>query len=308
MQSAAFSAPTAARWTSPSRRADRRRPRPRGRPGQPRPARAQGPARLAGATGPDRLTRPLVRATAGSGRPPGTRRWTWIVQRRRQLQEDDDRLRPIGFYNTGHCSSRSTTPSPSSARPGSALRHMDGNTRLCTATAAAGVERNPSGPTASPDRTRTSTVADAIFLYGHNMAENADRAVVAGAGPPCRSGPAEAGRDRPAPHRAAARPTSTSRRGSDECRPDERPCPSVHRRRVDRPRLHRPRTRSASRSCAETAVVSAGRVEAATAVCDADAANSGTRPRSSAPHRRVLSTVLQGVLPVEPGDRRRLSR
>jgi anaerobic selenocysteine-containing dehydrogenase len=48
--------------------------------------------------------------------------------------------------------------------------HMDGNTRLCTATAATALKET-FGADGQPGTYADIDSCDAIFLYGHNMAE-----------------------------------------------------------------------------------------------------------------------------------------
>ena len=68
------------------------------------------------------------------------------------------------------CSSRSTTRSALIAHGGIGTNHVDGNTRLCTATAAAALKES-FGCDGQPGSYTDVDHADVIALYGHNMAE-----------------------------------------------------------------------------------------------------------------------------------------
>ena len=96
--------PTATRCDiAVARRADRRRPRPGRRPGQPRPARTRRTS-TAGrrTTRRDRLTRAArPRGRRAASRPTGTRRWSVIVERSRELLAEPGGWGRFGFYTTG---------------------------------------------------------------------------------------------------------------------------------------------------------------------------------------------------------------
>ena len=152
-------------------RPDRRRARARGRPGQPRPARSQGPVRLAGQP----LRRPAHRgrwsATAtGSSRRLGH----GDGPHRRALAGAAATSRAAGAASAStraaSCSSRSTTRSRVIGKAGIGTPHMDGNTRLCTATAAAALKAR-FGTDGQPGSYTDVDHCDAIALCGHNVAE-----------------------------------------------------------------------------------------------------------------------------------------
>ena len=87
--------------------------------------------------------------------------------------------------------------------------HMDGNTRLCTATAAAALKAS-FGTDGQPGSYTDVDHCDAIALWGHNVAETQTvlwmRMLDRRRGPnPPRCSPST-----PAPPRSPARPTSTS--------------------------------------------------------------------------------------------------
>ena len=196
---------------------DRRRAWPRPRSGQPGAARPEGPVRLAGQRLADRLdaaARPrrrrlvetdwddamgaIVDARAGAARRArrvGTHR---LLHRGQLALEDYYTLGVIGKAGIG-------TP------------HMDGNTRLCTATAATALKVS-FGTDGQPGSYADVDHCDAIALWGHNVAETQtvlwarmlDRR--AGAEPAAAAGrrsPSHAGRTRGRrpPRRRATAPT-----------------------------------------------------------------------------------------------------
>ena len=139
-------------------RADRRRPGPGRRPRQPRPARAEGAPRLGGQpqprppdAPPDPPRRQAQRGELGRG--DGPRSSSSAAEVRDEVHRRGDRH----LQHAASSSSRSTTRSAVIGKAGLGTPHMDGNTRLCTATAARGPHRDRSAPTASPARTPTST-------------------------------------------------------------------------------------------------------------------------------------------------------
>ena len=115
------------------------------------------------------------------------------------------------------CSWRSTTRSPSSGKAGIGTPHMDGNTRLCTATAAAALKETLRQPTASRAPTTTSTTATRSLLVGPQHRRDADRAVDRGCSTAC------AGRDPPRLVVVDPRRTPVARGGR---RPSRRPRPA----------------------------------------------------------------------------------
>ena len=123
-------------------RADRGRPRPRRRPRQPRPARAQGPVRLAG----QQRARPADTA-AGPRRAASCVETDWDDgdgPDRRALAASCSTSRGgwgrIGFYTSGQLFLEEYYTLAVIGKAGIGTPHMDGNTRLCTATAAAALK------------------------------------------------------------------------------------------------------------------------------------------------------------------------
>jgi anaerobic selenocysteine-containing dehydrogenase len=118
---------------------------------------------------PDRLTEPLVRRD-GELRPD-----TWdaamslIAERSRDLLEDPGPS-AIGFYTTGQLFLEEYYTQATIARGGIGTHHLDGNTRLCTATAGESLKES-FGCDGQPGSLSDIDDADVIVLYGHNVAE-----------------------------------------------------------------------------------------------------------------------------------------
>ncbi len=117
----------------------------------------------------DRLTRPLIRH--GKRLEPAT--WDeamqLIVDRSR---ETIARYTPgaIGFYNTGQLTLEEYYTLAIIGDAGIGTPHMDGNTRLCTATAAMALIES-FGADGDPGTFADFDLTDAIFHVGHNIAE-----------------------------------------------------------------------------------------------------------------------------------------
>jgi anaerobic selenocysteine-containing dehydrogenase len=132
-----------------------------------------GPKGLYGSTAfassPDRLTRPLVRE---GGRLVETD-WETAMSRIVDKSKDVlDRKGPlgIGIYTTGQLFLEEYYTLGVIGKAGLGTPHMDGNTRICTATAAAAMKES-FGADGQPGSYTDIEHTDAIFLFGHNMAE-----------------------------------------------------------------------------------------------------------------------------------------
>lgn len=118
---------------------------------------------------PDRLTRPLIRE---GGELVGT---DWdtamdrIVERTRVLLRDHG-PHSIGFYTSGQLFIEEYYTLGIVAHGGIGTNHVDGNTRLCTATAAEALKES-FGSDGQPGSYTDIDHADVISLWGHNMAE-----------------------------------------------------------------------------------------------------------------------------------------
>jgi len=122
-----------------------------------------------GVVNPDRLTRPLVRV--GGELVPTD--WDTAMERiRSRSQELLDAKGPLshGFYTSGQLFLEEYYALAILGKAGIGTPHMDGNTRLCTATAATAMKES-FGADGQPGSYRDIDECDAIFLFGHNMAE-----------------------------------------------------------------------------------------------------------------------------------------
>ena len=107
---------------------------------------------------PDRLTRPLVRDGGELVEADWDTAMGRIVERSRSLLDRPGGWGKLGFYTSGQLFLEEYYTLAVIGKAGIGTPHMDGNTRLCTATAAAALKAS-FGPTASPARTSTSTTA-----------------------------------------------------------------------------------------------------------------------------------------------------
>jgi anaerobic selenocysteine-containing dehydrogenase len=118
---------------------------------------------------PERLTRPLIRR---GGRLVET---TWdvameaVADRTKELLEERGPS-SIGFYTSGQLFLEEYYTLGLIAHGGIGTNHVDGNTRLCTATAAAALKESFACD-GQPGSYTDIDHADVICLYGHNMAE-----------------------------------------------------------------------------------------------------------------------------------------
>ncbi|GAA3929209.1 nitrate reductase [Actinomadura viridis] len=119
--------------------------------------------------GADRLTRPLVREGGRLVETGWDTAMDRIVERSRRLMEE---IGPLshGFYTSGQLFLEEYYALAVIGKAGLGTPHMDGNTRLCTATAAAALKET-FGSDGQPGTYTDIDSCDAIFLYGHNMAE-----------------------------------------------------------------------------------------------------------------------------------------
>ncbi|GIG29064.1 molybdopterin oxidoreductase family protein [Cellulomonas marina] len=117
----------------------------------------------------DRLTQPLV------GRDGRLVETTWdeamelLVGRMQELLAERG-ASAVGFYTTGQLFLEEYYTLGVMAHAGIGTNHVDGNTRLCTATAAAALKES-FGCDGQPGSYTDVDHADVIALFGHNMAE-----------------------------------------------------------------------------------------------------------------------------------------
>ena len=132
-----------------------------------------GPKGLYGSTpwasSPDRLTRPLVREGTRLVETDWETAMGRIVARSKQLLAEKGPL-THGFYTSGQLFLEEYYALAVIGKAGLGTPHMDGNTRLCTATSAAAFKES-FGADGQPGSYTDIEHCDAIFLFGHNMPE-----------------------------------------------------------------------------------------------------------------------------------------
>ena len=117
----------------------------------------------------DRLTRPLVRKNGELVETSWDEAFEVMVDRSKELLEEKGPL-AFGFYTTGQLFLEEYYTQGVIGKAGLGTPHMDGNTRLCTATAAAALKET-FGTDGQPGSYADIDHADTICLYGHNVAE-----------------------------------------------------------------------------------------------------------------------------------------
>ncbi|UGT44178.1 nitrate reductase [Nocardia yamanashiensis] len=117
----------------------------------------------------ERLTTPLIRVDGRLVATDWDTAMNRIVDRTRQLL-DGPGPDAIGFYTSGQLFLEEYFTLSTLARAGIGTNHLDGNTRLCTATAAESLKQS-FGCDGQPGSYTDIDHADVIALYGHNMAE-----------------------------------------------------------------------------------------------------------------------------------------
>jgi anaerobic selenocysteine-containing dehydrogenase len=118
---------------------------------------------------PDRLTRPLIRVGGQLRETDWDTAMERVASRTRELL-DEQGPSAIGFYTTGQLFLEEYYTLSLIAHGGIGTNHLDGNTRLCTATAAAALKES-FGCDGQPGSYTDIDHADVIALFGHNMAE-----------------------------------------------------------------------------------------------------------------------------------------
>jgi anaerobic selenocysteine-containing dehydrogenase len=117
----------------------------------------------------DRLTSPLIRQGGTLVETDWDTAMTAVVERTRQLMAEDG-PGAIGFYTTGQLFCEEYYTLATIARAGLGTNHLDGNTRLCTATAGEALKET-FGSDGQPASYTDVDHADVIALFGHNVAE-----------------------------------------------------------------------------------------------------------------------------------------
>jgi anaerobic selenocysteine-containing dehydrogenase len=116
-----------------------------------------------------RLTRPLIRRDGDLVETDWRTAMSLIVDRSRGLLEERGPL-SHGFYTSGQLFLEEYYALGVLGKAGIGTPHMDGNTRLCTASAAAAMKES-FGSDGQPGTYADIDHCDTIFLFGHNMAE-----------------------------------------------------------------------------------------------------------------------------------------
>ncbi|WP_327425408.1 nitrate reductase [Streptomyces sp. NBC_01707] len=118
---------------------------------------------------PDRLTRPLVREGGRLVESDWETAMGRVVTRSQKLLKDRG-PGSIGFYTSGQLFLEEYYTLAVLARAGIGTNHLDGNTRLCTSTAAEALKES-FGCDGQPGSYDDIDHADVIALFGHNVAE-----------------------------------------------------------------------------------------------------------------------------------------
>ncbi|MEV4105255.1 molybdopterin-dependent oxidoreductase [Nonomuraea sp. NPDC049649] len=119
---------------------------------------------------PDRLTRPLVRENGRLVETGWDEAMGRIVARSRELLDRPGGWGRFGFHTSGQLFLEEYYTLGVIGKAGIGTPHMDGNTRLCTATAAAALKES-FGTDGQPGSYTDVDHCDAIALWGHNVAE-----------------------------------------------------------------------------------------------------------------------------------------
>ncbi|MGH1550276.1 molybdopterin oxidoreductase family protein [Leifsonia poae] len=121
-----------------------------------------------GMRGRDRLEHPLIRRDGELVQATWDEAMEAIVQRSKQLL---DEVGPLshGFYTSGQLFLEEYYALAVLGKAGVGTPHMDGNTRLCTATAATALKET-FGADGQPGCYEDIDECDAMFLWGHNLA------------------------------------------------------------------------------------------------------------------------------------------
>ncbi|MBB6122042.1 molybdopterin oxidoreductase family protein [Nocardiopsis algeriensis] len=117
----------------------------------------------------ERLTRPLVRENGELVETDWDTAMERVVRRSKELL-DEQGASAIGFYTSGQLFLEEYYTLAAVGHGAIGTNHMDGNTRLCTATAAAALKES-FGCDGQPGSYADIDHADVLALYGHNMAE-----------------------------------------------------------------------------------------------------------------------------------------
>jgi anaerobic selenocysteine-containing dehydrogenase len=117
----------------------------------------------------DRLTRPLIRRRGRLVETDWETATDAVVRRTKELLAEQGPS-SVGFYTSGQLFLEEYYTLAVIAHAGIGTNHVDGNTRLCTATAAEALKET-FGSDGQPGSFSDVDHADVLALYGHNMAE-----------------------------------------------------------------------------------------------------------------------------------------
>ncbi|HEX8529556.1 MAG TPA: molybdopterin-dependent oxidoreductase, partial [Cytophagales bacterium] len=117
---------------------------------------------------PDRLTKPLLKRNGRFEEATWDEAMNLIVARSQQIR-DQHTSSAIGFYTSGQLFLEEYYTLGVLGKAGLGTPHMDGNTRLCTATAAAALKLS-FGTDGQPGSYTDLDTTEAILLVGHNLA------------------------------------------------------------------------------------------------------------------------------------------
>jgi ferredoxin-nitrate reductase len=119
---------------------------------------------------PDRLIRPLVRESGRLVESDWETAMGRIVARSKELLNTTGGWGRFGFYTSGQLLLEEYYTLAVIGKAGLGTPHMDGNTRLCTATAASALKAS-FGTDGQPGSYTDVDHCDALALWGHNVAE-----------------------------------------------------------------------------------------------------------------------------------------
>ena len=239
----------------------------------------------------DRLTRPLVRDGGRLVESDWDETMGRIVERSRALLDRPGGWGRLGFYTTGQLFLEEYYTLGVIGKAGIGTPHMDGNTRLCTATAAAALKAS-FGTDGQPGSYADVDHCDTIALWGHNVAETQTvlwmRMLDRRRGPdPPRMIVID---PRPTPVAREADVHLAVRNGTNVALVNGLMRELIHRGRVDEAYVRR-HTIGFERLCE---VVEPYTLEQVTEICDVPAAAVEEAARLLGDAERLLSTVLQG--------------
>jgi anaerobic selenocysteine-containing dehydrogenase len=118
---------------------------------------------------PDRLTRPLLRRDGRLVETDWDTAMAAVVARSKELLAESG-PGAFGFYTSGQLFTEDYYAQCLVARIGIGTNHLDGNTRLCTATSDAALKET-FGTDGDPGSYEDVDLCDTLFLVGHNVAE-----------------------------------------------------------------------------------------------------------------------------------------